>query len=564
MQAVQLLFSVKMKVLSSIVFDTRRSALIRNISTGIVLLVLSYGSYLFFHGLIFKYVVSLEEIGYLLIDRLVSVGFMAFFFMLIISSFVTALASLFRSAETEYLFSTPLSENALLMSKYLDIIIYSSWAILFMAIPILHAYAQARKFGAFEYVLTGFLVLVPFIVYATAAGTILALLSILASKYIRLRHLILLGILFFTGFMVMVIRFSQSNQLAIPFTEDYRALNLFLNNFRLNAHPFSPNFWLIQSLRSLVLHNYRDFTIYTSALVSSALFAVSVLLIMGEHLYFKTWQISNERSFAEKNRAVAGAVRKEGFLSGPSRSQSQALLRKDIILLLREPSQWAQILLLLALMALYLFNLRLIPADLNNERWHAILSVMNFGFCGFVLATLAVRFVFPSISLESNSFWVLGSAPLSTATLFRAKSVPAFAAFLFIAEPIALLSGAILKFEGWYYLFTAAGIMVMSIGLTCISVGLGAAFPDFSERNPSRIATSPGGILTIVLSLIYIGMMMTLLAVPLYRYTVFLVSGGEYPEKAIIVSLVLGVILNAAAIVVPLKIGARMLARREF
>jgi len=69
----------------------------------------------------------------------------------------------------------------------------------------------------------------------------------------------------------------------------------------------------------------------------------------------------------------------------------------------------------------------------------------------------------------------------------------------------------------------------MSISLSSLAVGFGAAFPDFSERNPSRIASSPGGILTIVVSLFYIGIMMTLLAVPSYRYTAYLTAGGEFP-----------------------------------
>jgi len=175
-----------------------------------------------------------------------------------------------------------------------------------------------------------------------------------------------------------------------------------------------------------------------------------------------------------------------------------------------------------------------------------------------------VRFVFPSISLEGPSFWVLGSSPITTAALFREKFVTAFIASILIAEPIAFISGAILKFEGLYYLFTVAGIIVMSASLSCLSVGLGAAYPDFSERNPSKIATSPGGILTIVLSLLYIGAMVTLLTIPAYKHTVYLVSGGEFPGKAIAGSLGLAVLLNSIMIVVPLILGARSLDGRDF
>ena len=564
MRSLKLLLSVKFKILTSILFDTRKNYLIRNISTGIVLLLLLYLSYLFFHNLIFQYVTNLEEIGSLLIDRLVSVGFLAFFFMLIISSFVTALATLFRSTESEYLFSTPLSDIQLLTSKYIDIIIYSSWAILFMALPILHAYARVRQFGAFEYALTGIFVLLPFVIAATALGTMLAIVVVLTSKYIGIKRLIITGTALFIGFIVLIVKFSQSNQLSIPFTEDFRALNIFINNLSLNAHPFTPNFWLIQCLRSLVLDEYREFLLYASALISSGIFIFSTLLYIGEKLYFKTWLISNEQSFATVTSSSVQQIKRDGYFSQAPESQSQALFNKDVMIFIREPGQWAQVLLILALLSLYLFNLRMIPEDINNERWRTIIAIMNFGFCGFVLATLAIRFVFPSISLEGNSFWVLGSAPLSTATLFGEKFTTAFVVFFITGEAIALISSAILKFEGLYQLLTVGGIFLMSISLSCLAVGFGAAYPDFSERNPSKIATSPGGILTVVLSLMYIGAMVTFFAIPTYTYSVYLVSGGVFPQRALIISIVLIIILNVVTIVMPLRIGAKILAQREF
>ncbi|GAI28679.1 unnamed protein product, partial [marine sediment metagenome] len=97
----------------------------------------------------------------------------------------------------------------------------------------------------------------PFVIAATSMGTILAIVVVMASKHIGMKRMIISGAALFTGFVFLIIKFSQSNQLSIPFTEDFRALNIFINNFRLNAHPYTPNFWLIQSLRSLVLHRYR-------------------------------------------------------------------------------------------------------------------------------------------------------------------------------------------------------------------------------------------------------------------------------------------------------------------
>ena len=93
MEVLGLLLSVKMKMWRAALFDRSRDALVRNISTGIVLAALLWSAYRFFYGFIFSYVASLEEIGFLLIDRLVSTGFLAFFIMLVISSFISAIAA---------------------------------------------------------------------------------------------------------------------------------------------------------------------------------------------------------------------------------------------------------------------------------------------------------------------------------------------------------------------------------------------------------------------------------------------------------------------------------------
>ena len=180
MHVLGLLIGIKLKALAAIFFDKKRNALIRNSSTAVVLVIMMYASYLFFNKLVFSYVINVEEIGFLLIDRLISVGFMAFFFMLIITSFAVTLAMFTRSSETEYLFSTPVHELIVFSGKYIDIIIYSSWAILVMALPILYSYAKIRAFGTFEYVMTGFLVLFPFILIAKSLGTLIAILALKA------------------------------------------------------------------------------------------------------------------------------------------------------------------------------------------------------------------------------------------------------------------------------------------------------------------------------------------------------------------------------------------------
>ncbi len=554
---------VKARILAKILFDVRRTALIRNLSMAVFVGLLVFAAYLFFHGFLFRFVVNLEDLGYLLIERLISTGFLIFFFMLIISSFVTALATLFRSHETEYLFSTPVTPNQVFAGKYLDILVMSSWSILLMALPILYSYAKIRAFGPLEYMLSGLVVLLPFVVFATTLGTLFALVAIYVSKRFSMKRLFIGGVLVFGALLTSLILFARPTEYIIPFTEDFRALNIFLNNFRMNSHPLSPNFWLIQSLRSLVYADYTQFALYAAGLVTSALFFMVLLVSVADRIFFPAWLTSNEQSMFSGSSARSWQPGAAVF-GGPASSQSRALLNKDILVFLRDPGQWSQFFLMFALLIVYFVNLHYIPGDIELEQWRTIIFLMNFGFCGFVLATLAIRFVYPLYSLEGDCIWVLTSAPLSTTTLFREKMRTSAVFFIVFTECIALVSAYLLRLEFLYVALTAGGIFFMSLSLSSIAVGFGAAYPDFSERNPNRIASSPGGILTVIVSLFYIGIMILLMAIPSYRYTRFLVGGGAFPLTAIAASLSGAVAVNAITIAVPLWMGSRAMAEREF
>lgn len=563
MQTLSTLLACKWKLWASVVTDRSRDGLIRNISTALVLAALLYTIYRVFYDFIFSYVASLREIGFLLIDRLVSTGFMAFFLMLVISSFVAAIAIMFRSGETEYLFSAPVTELELFTLKYIDTVVYSSWGVVAMALPIFCAYARVRGFSPGEYILAGLFTLLPFVLIATALGAAFAIAAVALSRRMSLRKMFFAGGAVFIGIIYVFVALSRPTDLQIPFNEDFRSLNLFINNFHLNSHPFTPNFWLVQSLESLVAHNYGSFLLYAAALVSTASFVTAALYVLARVGFFPAWLASLEES-GVRGKGLSMVFPRSMFTLTSSGSQIRNLFNKDALVFIRDSSQWAQLSLILVLLGVYFFNLRLVPPDLEIEQWRTIVAVMNFGFIGFVLATLAVRFIFPSISLEGGSFWVIASAPLSIPTLFREKFWQSFVLFLVISEPIALLSGAMLHLESLYLIMTVGGIFLMSITLSCMAVGFGAAFPAFMERNPSRIASSPGGILTIIVSLAYVGCMTGLIAVTLHAYTAYQVSGGIYPLPVVSVCSALIVLLNSALMVSSLRFGALSLEKREF
>ena len=99
----------------------------------------------------------------------------------------------------------------------------------------------------------------------------------------------------------------------------------------------------------------------------------------------------------------------------PARRRSGALVAKEVRVFFRDTTQWSQ-LILLARASRRLRLQRQGSAALDGEEVGFFLvnvvSFLNLGLAGFVLAAIAARFIFPAVSLEGRTFWLLRSSPL--------------------------------------------------------------------------------------------------------------------------------------------------------
>jgi ABC-2 type transport system permease protein len=115
-------------------------------------------------------------------------------------------------------------------------------------------------------------------------------------------------------------------------------------------------------------------------------------------------------------------------------------------------------------------------------------------------------------------------------------------------------------------------VAVLCLGLSGISVGLGARLPNLKENDPSKIAAGFGGTLNLLVSLVFIFSIVTSLALPCHLY-----FAGFEPTQlgsavlsverfrfwltaAILVSLIIG----AVGTIVPLRIGIKAFQKMEF
>ena len=241
---------------------------------------------------------------------------------------------------------------------------------------------------------------------------------------------------------------------------------------------------------------------------------------------------------------------------------TRGLLLKDLKIFFRDPAQWSQLLLLGALAAIYLFNIRHLP--LNTLFLKNFISILNLGLAGFVLSAVAVRFVFTSTSLEGRSFWIVLASPIAFRGFLREKFCMYLLPLLVLAETLVVVSNLLLKADAYLMLFAAVIIVLMTCALTGLGVGLGAMYPRFEYDNIAQTPASPGGILYMVLSLGFIGVILTLAARPLYVYLYrkFLLQSVGGVEVYLCYGAIVGLCLLTTLL--PLRLGCRALERLEF
>ncbi|RMF08568.1 MAG: hypothetical protein D6762_05395 [Candidatus Neomarinimicrobiota bacterium] len=461
----------------------------------VIVLGLTWGATRLF-SLGFAFLHRQGQLGTILLNRVYALGWTVIFYLLIISNLATALSTLFRNRDVQFLWTTPLAALSLFRLKSIDNLIYSSWAVLILGIPLATSYGLVVHHSAWRIAQTLCFGLIPLLMIASALSQAGLLLLVRLSRWIRIRTgIFLLGGLFLLLFWVAQ-RYNQTQIIVAGEIPSTRVITRYLSNLGRTPNVWVPSYWFSQG----IVGEHR--VPFLVLLISTALVFWEGLGWLAQKLYYPAWQVY----MMQGNRAPAWSRRSTQVRR---RTPWQALLRKDVRLFIRSPQQWVQFLLFMVLITVYLVNLSRVHYTVRRYEgfWDQIVFLMNFGFSGFILASLITRFVFPLISLEGRTRWVLFSAPLTPRRIYRIKFWSSTLLFFAIAQWVAWWSNVFLAL-GWQIQVISTGyLLVMSIALTSISLGLGAVFPQFDETNPMRIVSGVGGIIAIVASLVYVACM---------------------------------------------------------
>ena len=526
--------------------------------------LLGLGFWAFMFGISFRvltYFRTIEGLGDLLAIRLLSMILVVFFSVLVFSNIVTALSTFYLSGELEILHATPIHGEDIYRSKFVETLVDSSWMVLIYGLPVFIAYGVVFKAAAGYYVGLA-LTVVPFLIIPAGIGIIVTMLLVNAFPARRAKDiLVLLGLLFFMA-MYILLRLLQPEKLVDPDT--FPTLVQYLTAMRGPVSPLLPSFWAAKSLSPLLRGNGGDALFYLLMLWSTAL----ALIVIGEwvcmKIYYRGWSRSQEGRKAPLSRSRAADLFFT-LVSSPFRGRLRAIVLKDVKIFFRNTSQWSQLFLLVALIVVYLYSFKLLPlerAAMPSFFLQNLISFLNLGMVGFVVSAVAVRFVFPAVSLEGESFWIIRSSPLSLKQFLWAKFLSSLLPLVILAGILIVISNIFLRVTPFMMTLSVMTVIMMTFGITALGVGLGSVFPRFRYENVAQIPTGFGGIIYMLIAMLFIGTVIILEAWPVYRIFTAQTFGRHIPDSgwvAIVMSFALVVVINILAVLLPMHIGLRRL-----
>jgi ABC-2 type transport system permease protein len=189
---------------------------------------------------------------------------------------------------------------------------------------------------------------------------------------------------------------------------------------------------------------------------------------------------------------------------------------KDVKTFCRDTGQWSQLFQLLGLVVVYVYNFSVLPV-ISAENVYAF---FNLALAAFVTASIAVRFVFPALSLEGKTFWVLKSAPLHLRRWWWSKFWVNLLPLVVFGEILVVVTNHLLQVSPFMMVLAPATLFFLTFGIVALGMAVGIAYPNFTAEHHAKIAAGYGGVLYMVLSMLFIGLVVVLEARPVHMLLV--------------------------------------------
>ncbi|HEY6109790.1 MAG TPA: hypothetical protein VIV56_12900 [Gemmatimonadales bacterium] len=510
---------------------------------------------------ILRYFRGVEELGPLLAGKLLGLALLSFMSILILSNVITALSSFFLAKDLDLLVSAPVDWLRLYLAKLGETLVHSSWMVALMTVPILAAYGVVYH-GGLLFIPYALIVIVPLLVLPTVLGSALTLVLVNIFPARRTRDLLSIIALGAAGLLILLFRLIRPEQLARP--EGFRNLLDFIAVLRTPTSPFLPSEWATRAVMGFLGSGVDPLPLVL--LWSTA----AAFVTLGAMLHRRLFATGFTKAQEGAERFVRGVLwrRTVGQVLFALPVAKREFVLKDVKLFFRDTTQWSQLILLSVLVVVYLFNIKALPLHRGEPVgffYVTLVSFLNLGLAGFVLAAIAARFIFPAVSLEGRQMWLLRSSPLDLRTLLWSKYWVGTIPLLVLALLLTGLTNLLLDVTPFMMVLSLLVICALTLAIASLALCYGTLYPQFETENAAQIPTSFGGLVFMMTTIALLAAVVFALWQAVYSYV-----RAVYERQPVVIDgwMVLWFIIAAipciVAIVVPMGIALRKMESFEF
>ncbi len=454
---------------------------------------------------VLRYFHSQDELGILLSLKIFQMMWIMLFSMLIFSAMITAVSTIFLSEDNEIFLASPRPHREIFRLRFFITTLATSWMVVIFSLPVFGAYGDIFGAGILFWPLVLFGVLSVALI-GSGIATLLTIGVVYLFPARRTKDIIFYLSLLFGLFLYLVFRMIRPEELVNP--DQYGQFIEYFSAISTPVGPWLPAAWGAKLLSTYLLDRQIDWLL-------AALLATTplVLLFAGE--------LAMERLF------LAGYSKsQESFAGGhnftaPKMFHGQAawFFRKEIRFFTRDSGEWSQFFMIAALIVVYLYNFKVLPLDrspIPTIYISNLIGFANIGLTGFLAASLATRFVYPSIGSEKGAFYLISSGPITLQKFLGIKFAFYFFPFSLLTVLLIVASNHLLQITGPLHWISLTAALVMTWTILGLALGFGSLYADFKAEN--RVASmGPGAILFLMCSLLYQLLFLGAGLIPTYR-----------------------------------------------
>lgn len=440
------------------------------------------------------------------------------FLGILLTSFGVLLQALYLSGDMDFLLASPVPIRAVFVAKLLQAILPNFGLTCLFALPVLWGLGVGWGFNLLYYPLS-LLVLASLALAAAGLSSLLVMAAVRIFPARRLAEVL--------GFFGAVFSFlcSQTGQIANMENFSPDTAGPAIQSLESLNQSWSPLSWGGMGLMELGRGNWAIALLFLGLTLVGSLGLFGIALATAERLYYSGWAsmqgVKRKKKVVHESRPRPGWQHLSQRFAAPFERlirgiplQVRAIIHKDFLVLRRDLKNMSQLVTPLIFGIVYavmlLRNGGEVPAGRGEappifyEFMRNIMVYGNVGISLFVGWLLLARLASMGFSHEGKSYWLLKSAPVSSAQLLMSKFLVAFLPVLALGW-LFLAGISLLQPGGFETLpFTMPVVALAIFGNTGVNLSFGVVGANMQWEDPRQMQRTGVGCLGTVTTMLYL------------------------------------------------------------